>query len=127
MPHARLYHIAPRGKPKSVRPSYMWSRPELRALFALHGRMVMANHWRDYALGGESFGAGATRGGRASFHVFRHAAEHPLYVIEKWTPSHGAPVYRIRGAAGQHAARYLHDALAWLARQRFQLMRAGRR
>ena len=125
MSHCRLYHIAPHAKRKSARPPlarYMWSRPELQALFALHGRMVMANHWRDYALGGEALEG---RGGRASFHVFRHAAERPLYVIEKWTPPHGAPIYRIGGPVGQHLARHreLKHALAWLMRRRMRLVR----
>lgn len=126
MMNTRLYHIAARAKPKSAPPPYMWSRPELQALFALHGRMVMANHWRDYALGGEALGA---RGGRASFQVFRHSAERPLYVIEKWTPPHGAPIYRVGGADGHSPARHraLHHALAWLTRRRFRLVRPAER
>ena len=152
MSHFRLYHIAASAKPKSIASRntprntpraqnkaqrielraqnkarhYMWSRPELQALFALYGRMVIANHWRDYALGGEALEG---RGGRASFHVFRHAAERPLYVIEKWTPPHGAPIYRIAGPVGQNLARHreLRHVLAWLQRQRIRLARTRRK
>jgi Protein of unknown function (DUF2794) len=52
-----------------------FSRAELSAILGLYGRMVAAGEWRDYAM---SFLREA-----AVFSVFRRAAEHPLYRIEK--------------------------------------------
>jgi hypothetical protein len=52
-----------------------FERRELDQLLRLYGRMVAAGEWRDYAIDGlkES----------AVFSVFRRAADHPLYRIEK--------------------------------------------
>jgi len=52
-----------------------FDRRELSAILALYGRMVAAGEWRDYAL---SFLRDS-----AVFSIFRRAAEHPLYRIEK--------------------------------------------
>ncbi len=41
----------------------------------LYGRMVAAGEWRDYGIAGLS--------DRAVFSIFRHAAEAPLYRVEK--------------------------------------------
>ncbi len=56
-------------------PVTFFERRELDRLLRLYGRMVAAGEWRDYAIDGlkES----------AAFSVFRHAAEQPLYRIEK--------------------------------------------
>lgn len=53
----------------------MFNRHELQAILSLYGRMVAAGEWRDY-------GISALRDA-AVFSVFRRAAEHPLYRIEK--------------------------------------------
>lgn len=50
-------------------------RLELGVIMGLYGRMVAAGEWRDYGL---SFLADV-----AVFSVFRRAAEHPMYRIEK--------------------------------------------
>ncbi len=52
-----------------------FDRGELAIILSLYGRMVAAGEWRDYAM---SFLKEV-----AVFSVFRHAAEHPLYRIEK--------------------------------------------
>lgn len=52
-----------------------FDRRELSLILALYGRMVAAGEWRDYAM---SF-----LREMAVFSVFRRAAEHPLYRIEK--------------------------------------------
>lgn len=52
-----------------------FDRGELVIILSLYGRMVAAGEWRDYAM---SFLKEV-----AVFSVFRHAAEHPLYRIEK--------------------------------------------
>jgi hypothetical protein len=52
-----------------------FDRSELNRILLVYGRMVAAGEWRDYAIGGEK--------DVAIFAVFRRAAEHPLYRIEK--------------------------------------------
>ena len=52
-----------------------FERHELDRIFGLYGRMVAAGEWRDYAID--------FLRDRAVFSVFRHAAEVPLYRIEK--------------------------------------------
>ncbi len=52
-----------------------FDRAELGVILGLYGRMVAAGEWRDYAM---SF-----LRDMAVFSVFRRAAEHPLYRIEK--------------------------------------------
>ena len=50
-------------------------RLELSAILTVYGRMVAAGEWRDYAI--DSLRDAAV------FSVFRRAAEHPIYRIEK--------------------------------------------
>ena len=64
-----------------------FDRIELGAILSVYGRMVAAGEWRDYAM---SFLRDA-----AVFSVFRRAAEHPLYRIEKRP--------KLRAAQGQYA------------------------
>jgi hypothetical protein len=52
-----------------------FSRPELRRILDLYGRMVAAGEWRDYAIDFLK--------DRAVFSVFRRSSEVPLYRIEK--------------------------------------------
>ena len=58
-------------QPKSVR----FDRHELSMILNLYGRFVAAGEWRDYAM---DFGRD-----KATFSVFRRAAEQPLYRIVK--------------------------------------------
>ena len=52
-----------------------FDRRELQLILSVYGRMVAAGEWRDY---GMSFLKDA-----AVFSIFRRAAEHPIYRIEK--------------------------------------------
>ena len=52
-----------------------FERREIDQLLRLYGRMVAAGECRDYGMGGAS--------DHAVFAIFRHAAEAPLYRIEK--------------------------------------------
>jgi len=52
-----------------------FERAELALIMGLYGRMVAAGEWRDY---GMSF-----LRERAVFSVYRRAAEHPIYRVEK--------------------------------------------
>jgi hypothetical protein len=53
----------------------VFNRTELGVVLGVYGRMVAAGEWRDY---GMSFLRDV-----AIFSVFRRAAEHPIYRIEK--------------------------------------------
>ena len=77
---------APSGFP-SEHDRVAFDRAELGAILSLYGRMVAAGEWRDYAM---SF-----LRDMAVFSVFRRAAEHPLYRIEKRP--------RLRAAQGEYA------------------------
>jgi hypothetical protein len=59
-------------------PSTHFTRLELNRLFNLYTKRVMTGEWRDYAI---SFNPGM-----ASFFIFRHSAENPLFVISKLDP-----------------------------------------
>ena len=50
-------------------------RTELNPIISLYGRMVAAGEWRDYGI--------SSLKEVAIFSVFRRAAEHPIYTIEK--------------------------------------------
>jgi hypothetical protein len=71
-----------------------FDRLELGTILGLYGRMVAAGEWRDYALSFLS--------DMAVFSVFRRAAEHPLYRIEK-RPRLGSRqgMYAVVGMDGQ--------------------------
>ena len=59
------------SQPKSV----AFDRQELSLILNLYGRLVAAGEWRDYAM---DFGRD-----KATFSVFRRAADQPLYRIVK--------------------------------------------
>ncbi len=63
--------IVPFRAPEQV----AFHRTELNIILGLYGRMVAAGEWRDYGL--------SNLRDVAVFSVFRHAAENPLYRIEK--------------------------------------------
>jgi hypothetical protein len=60
-------------------PVVAFDRRELTQILDLYGRYVAAGEWRDYAM---DFGKSA-----ATFSIFRHASEQPLYRIVK-NPDH---------------------------------------
>lgn len=71
-----------------------FDRHELSVILGLYGRMVAAGEWRDYAM---SFLRES-----AVFSVFRRAAEHPLYRIEKHPRLRGRQgMYSVIGMDGQ--------------------------
>lgn len=57
------------------KPVVAFDRRELTQILDLYGRYVAAGEWRDYAM---DFGKSA-----ATFSIFRHASEQPLYRIVK--------------------------------------------
>lgn len=62
-------------------------RTELGPIMSLYGRMVAAGEWRDYGI--------SALKEVAIFSIFRRAAEHPIYTIEKRP--------RLRLAQGQYS------------------------
>lgn len=82
--------IAPAGPSGKV----WFDRFELNRILLVYGRMVAAGEWRDYAIGGEK--------DVAVFAIFRRAAEHPLYRIEKRPAlSRKQGAYAVIAAQGQ--------------------------
>ena len=64
---------------KDVNQSYdngiHFHRTELSPIISLYGRMVATGEWRDYGI--------SSLKEVAIFSIFRRAAEHPIYTIEK--------------------------------------------
>ena len=87
-----------------------FSRIELDQLLQLYSRQVMRGLWRDYAID--------QRDGTASFSVFRHSLESPLYTIVKSAPDAARHSYtllhrRVRLATGGT----LQEILIYLERE----------
>ena len=61
--------------PKKLRRRLYFSRPELSQILAAYSARVAAGEWRDYAIDHLA--------GSATFSIFRHTHENPLFVIEK--------------------------------------------
>ena len=57
------------------RPSLHFTRAELTRLLGLYTKRVMTGEWRDYAI--------CLAPGMASFFIFRHSPDNPLFVISK--------------------------------------------
>lgn len=66
--------VSPKSK-EPIKEVISFDRRELGVILGLYGRMVAAGHWRDYGISHLKH--------RAVFSVYRHAAEHALYQIEK--------------------------------------------
>ncbi len=83
-----------------------FDRKELGLILGLYGRMVAGGEWRDYAM--------AFLRDRAVFSIFRRAAEHPLYRIEKHPRLRNRQgMYALFGMDGQILRRG-HDLAALL-------------
>ena len=65
--------VPPKGG--AFEPAVAFHRTELSVILQLYGRMVAAGEWRDYGI--------SHLRDVAIFSVFRRAAEHPMYRIEK--------------------------------------------
>ena len=94
-----------------------FDRRELNQLLRVYGRMVAAGEWRDYAIDGLK--------DAAVFSVFRHAAETPLYRVEKrpaLAKRQGA--WAVFGQGG-HILKRGHDlgqVLKWFDKGRFSVV-----
>ena len=67
-------HFQPIG-PAARTEQVAFDRKELGVILTLYGRMVAAGEWRDYGISHLSE--------VAVFCIFRRAAEHPIYRVEK--------------------------------------------
>lgn len=67
--------VSPAPSHQAIPATVFFTRPELNAILNLYGHKVAAGEWRDYAI---DFGRE-----KATFCVFRHTSEVPLYRIEK--------------------------------------------
>tara|TARA_R110002124_G_scaffold5436_20_gene35006 strand:+ start:5697 stop:6044 length:348 start_codon:yes stop_codon:yes gene_type:complete len=63
------------GVNRTTPQSIHFHRTELGPIISLYGRMVAAGEWRDYGI--------SSLKEVAIFAIFRRAAEHPIYTIEK--------------------------------------------
>jgi len=63
------------SSPKKFRKPLFFSRKELGQILATYSANVITGEWRDYALDHLP--------GSASFSIFRHTHEIPLFVVEK--------------------------------------------
>ena len=68
-------NVARQSSINTAAPVVSFDRRELREILNLYGRKVAEGEWRDYAID--------FLRDRAVFSVFRHAAEVPIYRIEK--------------------------------------------
>ncbi|HMO70166.1 MAG TPA: DUF2794 domain-containing protein [Paracoccaceae bacterium] len=83
-----------------------FDRRELSVILSVYGRMVACGEWRDYAIS-------ALRD-HAVFAIFRRAAEHPLYRVEKRPRMRARQgIYAVIGADGR-VLRRGHDLAAVL-------------
>lgn len=81
-------------KPAPLPDQVAFDRHELGLILTVYGRMVAAGEWRDY---GMSFLREV-----AVFAIFRRAAEHPIYRIEKRPRLRGRQgMYSVIGMDGQ--------------------------
>ena len=97
-----------------------FTRAELNQLLGLYSRHVIRCEWRDYAID--------HRDGMASFSVFRHTQEGPLFSIIKTvvSPDRPAEFAVQRGRERLRVARSLAEALDFF-RTRLSLVAAGPR
>ena len=81
-----------------------FSRSELNLLLSLYSRRVMSGEWRDYAID--------QRAGMATFSIYRHSHDRPLFTVAK-RPGRGGTEYLVcRDREKLAKARCLSDALS---------------
>lgn len=70
-----------------------FNRVELMALLNMYTRRVMTGEWRDYAIDHDR--------NQATFSVFRHAAEYPVFAITKIANDKGKGKFILRSGTKQ--------------------------
>ena len=84
-----------------------FDRKELASILSVYGRMVAAGEWRDYAM--------AFLSDVAVFSIFRHAAETPIFRVEKRP--------KLRGAQGMYAVIAMDGRILKRGQDLYQVMR----
>jgi len=75
--------------PKKLRKPLFFNRDELGLILATYSTRVASGEWRDYAIDHMP--------GNATFSIFRHTHETPLYVVEKRQRYHTeTPLFSLR-------------------------------
>lgn len=80
-----------------------FSRSELNQLLSLYSRRVMSGEWRDYAIDQQA--------GMATFSIYRHSHDRPLFTIAKRSRSGGSEYLVCRDREKLIKASCLRDAL----------------
>ncbi len=94
------------GSYRRARKQVSYQPDELRALMNLYSSRVMAGEWRDYAID--------FRPGFASFSMFKHTYDAPLFSVVKIRPRHGGLEWLVfKGKERVKRAPTLKDALAY--------------
>src|SRR5579863_2457554 len=105
--------VTPDPRPRAV----FFDRRELDLILKVYGRMVAQGEWRDYAIDSNTEAA--------SFAVFRHASEAPIFRIEKrpaLARRQGAWSVISQGGLIVKRARELAQALRVFDKGRFSLV-----
>jgi len=98
------------GSYRRARKQVAYHRDELRALMNLYSRRVMTGEWRDYAID--------FRPGFASFTMFKHTFDAPLYTIIKLRRRQGGLEWLVfKGNERVKRAGTLTDALSYFDRK----------
>ena len=100
-----------RRRQRSRRRPVIFNRHELFALLGVYSRRVMSGEWRDYAIDHGPQGA--------TFSIFRHSAERPIYAITKQdAPGKNRGQYLLfQGPKKLRQAQNLDDVIDALERQ----------
>jgi Protein of unknown function (DUF2794) len=108
------------GDYRTRRRTVYFTRSELNQLLGLYSRQVIRGEWRDYAID--------HRDGMASFSVFRHSQEGPVYSIVKTAGAADRPAeFAVqRGRQRLRAGLSLAEALEFF-NTRLSLVRVGPR
>ncbi len=106
---ADVVEISNRGPAQRRGREVFFDRAELQALLDLYSRRVMSGEWRDYAIDHDHRSA--------SFSIFRHAAERPLFSITKSRSRKGPDYALLEGPRKIKQSRSLREVLAVLDRK----------
>lgn len=102
---AGVVRLSDRRQKRRAAPVF-WNRGDLNVLLGLYSQRVARAEWRDYAIGHDA--------GFATFSVFRHTHETPLFTVTKRLQG-GRPLYAVyEGQRKLRQSSRLDEALAVL-------------
>jgi hypothetical protein len=97
--------------PKGPIPPIGFTRVEMGRILDLYSRRVMAGAWRDYAIDSQI--------DQATFSIFRHAADRPLFMVAKRHVQDATEYSVFEGPAVLASGPDLDETLAALAARPF--------